>query len=318
MAEQTSGQWNIAEDFAEHTNHDYPVGIYYVDLDRMYMNRVRWHWHEEMEIDLVRSGCASFSVGEEDVILNAEDAIWINRNRIHSIHPLTPETVILSILFHPSYLFENTDSYLADKYYLPLIDSAAFPFVVLTEEDTAGRQVMDCVTTILHANLNKAFGFELVTKSQLCLLWLSLMDNLRRHPLPGGNLQALTDESRVLEAIRFIHNNYTKPLTLNDIAESIPLSKSECCRCFKRTLRMSPFDYLLQYRIYISARMMQKNAPQAESISLLSASIGFNNPSYYNKIFKKYLGCTPTVYREQIKKSHRDSLSPFGLSLARV
>ena len=114
------------EDYFEHTNMDYPVGVYYVDMHRMFMDSVRTHWHDAMEIDLLRSGSAVFQIGEEEYTLNEGSAIWINQGRLHSIKPADErECVILSILFHPAYLFEKDDSFLAAKYYTPLTDSAA-------------------------------------------------------------------------------------------------------------------------------------------------------------------------------------------------
>ena len=84
-------------------------------------------------------------------------------------------------------------------------------------------------------------------------------------------------------------------VTLDDIANSIMVSKSECCRCFKRTLGITPFEYLMKYRIQESAKRIQRR-PQ-DSISEIAGSVGFNNTSYFNKIFKKYMECTPSEYR---------------------
>ena len=61
----------MMELFAEHTSKDYPVGVYYIDLEKMYMNSVRSHWHSELEIDYVKSGSAVFSIGAESIPLSA-------------------------------------------------------------------------------------------------------------------------------------------------------------------------------------------------------------------------------------------------------
>lgn len=89
-------------------------------------------------------------------------------------------------------------------------------------------------------------------------------------------------------------------VTLEDIADSIMVSKSECCRCFKRTLGVTPFEYLMKYRIMESTKRMHRR-PQ-ESISEIAGSVGFNNTSYYNKIFKKFMDCTPTEFKKNIAK----------------
>jgi AraC-like DNA-binding protein len=224
--------------------------------------------------------------------------------------------VILSILFHPAYLFEKDDSFLAAKYYTPLTDSAALPCMILKREDAYGRRALENVDTILEVNLNKAYGYELQTKSLLCALWLKLLENAGDQI--KENDHSLTDEQRVKDAMDYIHSHFSKAITLDDIAGSIHVSKSECCRCFKRTTKEAPFDYLLIYRIFESARRMQRADASADSIQTLSKAVGFHNASYYNRIFRKLLNCTPTQYRETIKKSHRDALNPYGISLARM
>lgn len=308
----------IYEDYYENTNTDYPVAVYYVDLRNMFLECVPPHWHSEMEIDLVRSGSVRFSVGESEALLSAGDSIWINSGHLHSIQPASDsDCVVLSILFNSSYLFEQPDSFLATKYYLPLIENRQLGYAVLRSGEVNDRRSLDAVESILSANLNKEYGYELETKSLLSTFWLRLLE----YSVSGDNdaeLKALTDEERVKEAIGFIHKEYMHELKLEDIAGSIHVSNSECCRCFKRSTSLTPFEYLLRYRIFEAARRMQKNDPSAASMQKLSESVGFNNASYFNRVFKKNLGCTPSEYRDTIKMSHRDALNPYGISIARL
>ena len=51
----------------------------------------------------------------------------------------------------------------------------------------------------------------------------------------------------------------------------------------------------MKYRILESTKRMRQKP--YESIAEIAGSVGFNNTSYYSKIFKKYMGCTPTEYR---------------------
>lgn len=298
---------------------EYPVGVYYVELEKMYMNRVQWHWHPESEISLVRSGTAIFCIGEKKIPVDAGSAIFINGGHLHSITGEGDDCVILSVLFHPDYLFDSMDSFLAVKYGTPIIGDREFLHALFKPEDNWGKRGIECINTILTANLNQSYGYELVTKSHLCTFWMQLLEkadifkkNTSSSPL------FVMDEQRVKDALEFIHSNYDKGITLKDIADSIHVSKSECCRCFKRTMEITPFDYLLMYRIFQSAVKMQRSDPAADTITALAASVGFNNTSYYNKIFKKYLFCTPKEYRSLIKKSHRDALNPYGIPLSRI
>lgn len=64
---------------------DYPVGVYYLDLSKSYMNRIRWHWHEEMEILIVNNGFAEVSSDDVAYPLKPGQGIIINQNVMHSI-----------------------------------------------------------------------------------------------------------------------------------------------------------------------------------------------------------------------------------------
>lgn len=300
--------------YAEHKSKDYPVGVYYVEPEKMIMGDVRLHWHSETEIDYVKQGEAIFNIGEETVKVNEGQAIIINKDRIHSIAKSSSNCIILSVLFMPDFIFENNNSFLSLKYQNPLNNNSGYLYKIFDRDNKVG---IDCINEILKINLEKKYGYELMTKSLLCHLWLLLLEynkNIKGKPNELSNI----DEQRVKEAIFYIHQNYSRELTLEQIASSIHLSKSECCRAFKRSTHMTPFEYLMRERIFESAIKMQRNDPICSSISELAKSVGFNNASYFNKIFKKYMGNTPIKCREEIQKRHRDYLSPFGISLSRL
>ncbi len=60
---------------------------------------------------------------------------------------------------------------------------------------------------------------------------------------------------------------------------------------------MTPFEYLMRYRILEATKKMIETIKNPMSIADIALSVGFNNVSYFNKLFKKFLGCTPTYYR---------------------
>ena len=49
---------------------------------------------------------------------------------------------------------------------------------------------------------------------------------------------------------------------------------------------------------------MMRGSAEADSIADLAASVGFNSPSYYNKLFRKYLNCTPTEYKKTLQNGN--------------
>ncbi len=318
---QTSNLNPSLHEIMNHTNEDYPVGVYYVEPAKMYMNYVRWHWHEEFEIDLVKDGTAEYTIGDEKVTVYEGQAIFINRNVLHSIHSVNNDNcIILSLLFHPHFLFSKEDSSLFTGYIKAVEEDPELKYMIFDKKDIRNRSVLSYLSDILDANFSQEFGYELVTKSSLCQIWLVLTKKIkhRAEPVTKKERALSPDEIRIKDAITYIEQHYFESITLDDIAASIHVSKSECCRCFKRAVSLTPFEYLMRYRILRAADKILQNDREMSSISELAASVGFNNTSYFNKLFKKYFNCTPTEYRKLSKIEHRDQLSPFGLSLTHI
>ena len=278
MEKNNKGTIQVREDLYEMKQHgslDYPVAVYRIDLNMMYLNLIHWHWHSEIELIVIKEGAAEFSVGDNMYVLSPGDTLFINRNVMHSVHPHNEQNCIFhSIVFSPNYIFGYGHSVFSSAY-------------LLTSE-------------IIKINLQKSFGYELLTKSYLIQIWLLLLNHIQDLPhdhIPAYDPQVVLDESRTKAAITYIMEHYEEPITLQDIADSIHISKSECCRCFKRCLQLTPFDYLLKYRIYSAVDLLAQDSSTL-SISDIALKVGFNSSSYFNKLFKKYIGYTPSAYKK--------------------
>ena len=95
--------------------------------------------------------------------------------------------------------------------------------------------------------------------------------------------------------LAFIHKNYADPISVPEIAGTAGISERECLRCFQKTIQLSPIQYLMKYRIMQGAGMLLGNP--AESISEIATLCGFDSPSNFSKIFKRFYNCTPREYR---------------------
>lgn len=291
-------------------NFDFPVGAHLLDLAHLSMRYIRWHWHEEVEFMIVHSGEAILKLPDADISLSPGDGIFINQNRLHSIHS-GGDTLckLYSLKFNPAFLFGYGQTGFSAKYLVPILSSPSFHYLVLRKNDRALLEMLVQAKKIYNCCEKKAHGYELRAKGYLCLLWDRLLSFVGSESaqIPIVPPHMLTDSNRIKQAIHFIEESYMEPLTLEDIAASIHVSKSECCRCFKRALGLTPFEYLMKYRIFESTKRIINGDESAKSISTLAISVGFNSSSYYNKLFKKYLNCTPTEYIQSL--SYKDDQS---------
>ena len=159
------------------------------------------------------------------------------------------------------------------------------------------------IPEIFDMNMKELSGYELRTRELLMKIWLYILEQTKDIRFQTSNSQHTKislDERRTKEALQYIENHYTEALTLDDIANSIHLSRSECCRCIKRCMNMTPFEYLLQFRIQKAAQLLS-NSKKTLSIAELASAVGFNSCSYFNKLFRKYMGCTPSQYKKRMR-----------------
>lgn len=97
----------------------------------------------------------------------------------------------------------------------------------------------------------------------------------------------------------YISENFDKPISLEEVAGVVNLSKYAFCRYFKRKTNKSFISYLNEFRTGIACKYLLTDSHSIAQIGFLS---GFNNLSNFNRQFKKVMNCTPSRYRELYKK----------------
>lgn len=109
-----------------------------------------------------------------------------------------------------------------------------------------------------------------------------------------------TAQSYVQKGIEYITANYSYPITIEDIASYVGLSRSHLFRSFRTVLGVSPKEYLTDFRIKQSCLLLERSDL---SITAIANSIGFDNSLYFSKAFHKEKGMSPKEYRIMKKES---------------
>ena len=93
---------------------------------------------------------------------------------------------------------------------------------------------------------------------------------------------------------RFIREHYHSDLTLQKAAQAMNYSETHFCRLFKRCFQVNFSVYLTQYRI---SRAQELLSSTMDSVKVVGAACGYNDTSYFIRVFKRLTGVTPTEYR---------------------
>lgn len=104
------------------------------------------------------------------------------------------------------------------------------------------------------------------------------------------------DYSYIQKAIDYMARNYSYPLTIDEIADYVGISRSQLFREFKKYLDTSPKEYLTDLRIKKACALLKDSTL---SITEVAYSVGYDNSMYFSKVFHKLKGCTPSLWRER-------------------
>lgn len=99
------------------------------------------------------------------------------------------------------------------------------------------------------------------------------------------------------KAIKYINDNISSKMLINEIADSVHVSKFYLCHLFKNTINMTISDYILHRRISIAENQLIKDIKAP--ISEIAIRSGFSSFSYFNQVFKKVEKITPSEFRRK-------------------
>ncbi|MCD7891981.1 MAG: AraC family transcriptional regulator, partial [Ruminococcus sp.] len=120
---------------------------------------------------------------------------------------------------------------------------------------------------------------------------------LRNTDFSESNLseQELAKINRIRSMMEFIEFHYMEELTVDQIAKSVSISNSACLRCFHEMLNTTPMQYVMEIRLKKAAALLRSTNKSAKDIAL---DCGFNDISYFTKLFRRKYDCTPGNYRK--------------------
>ena len=181
------------------------------------------------------------------------------------------------------------------KYLLPLIQNPLLAVMPLHRAQKWEAEAIRSISAAWDTETDEKSGYEFIMRSALS----DLIYNLYSHIPSGSSLlprRALLESERIKLMLCYIQDHFSEDLTLEEIAESASVSKSECLRCFKSIVKTSPCSYVRQYRLQKAAEMLDSSCMKIIDVA---EACGFREMSYFAKVFCGFKGMTPSEYRKR-------------------
>lgn len=278
----------------EHGDVMFPLAAYWVELPAG-AHVLDTHWHEEAEFFLLLEGEILFQVDTDYFPLRPGEAVFIESGDIHAAYVLSETPIrFCALVFHPDLLASAQYDTIQQTVILPLQEKRqSFPRH-MTSAIPWQAELLGHLERMLEAYDHKMPGFEAFMKGTLLIM-------LSQIAAPGRSVNHSQSEGadntkidRLKKVILYIQDNYQERIRTRDLSELIPMSEGQFCRFFKSMTRKTPVDYINSYRVRQAAALLQQSD---RKISDIAMDVGFDNVSYFIKVFRTAMNCSPSEFR---------------------
>lgn len=284
------------ENLKEHKHHGesmLPIALYPVNHKAL-GNILPHHWHNEFEFIYMSKGQAVFTVDDDAFPVKAGECVFVNSGQIHSGISQTKDSAYFSVVFSKELLTNSFDA--CQKYFDGIIMNNYKIPVHFKPEIPAHGEVVTGLKAVIKELADKNFAYELTVKSRLFSIFSALFRNDLYTQAAG--IQKKSFRSKRYDAMKkilgYIYQNYNKKIRLEDVSESVNLTPQYLCKFFKKITGTNIVDYINHYRIETAITLLKVSNLRITDIAL---ECGFDNINYFNRVFKKQTGCTPTEFR---------------------
>lgn len=250
------------------------------------------HMHDELEFLYIEAGKFSCTANDTTYIASQGDIVFVNSRVPHTTYAYTSNTFVSMLQFSPDSL--SNDSVInISKYLSRFININKEHAVLFISSDPDTEELKTYLTTIFYEYRNKKPAYELYIKAQLC----NIIAFLSRNDILTDSSIFFNEKtiSKVMPALNYIDAHYSEQIQLDDLSRLLNLNQSYFCRLFKQATNSTFIEYLNFVRVCKAERMLSATT---DSIGDISLNLGFASVSYFNKIFRRFKGCTPTEYRK--------------------
>lgn len=293
MAKRTILVDSARRELEKHGTETFPMTVNHDDLWSFEGKNVPIHWHNDLEINLIREGEAVFQVYQKSYRVRTGEGFLLNRNVPHSCSSPGNEHVRYStILVRPDFLYGDFGSDVERKCFQPFLQNSAIPCIYLTGFDENGKEILQKLNQVEEAFDRKRFCYELKIKGLLCEAFAMILYGHRQEltKFVPANLQEL---ERLEKMLNYLNMHFTEVISLQDLADQVHLSREVCCRLFKKMTGKTITGYLEEYRVNKSFSLVQSGQ---YSMTQITEMVGFSNPSRFANAFRKRFGCNPGEY----------------------
>ncbi|TCI90399.1 AraC family transcriptional regulator [Tenacibaculum sp. M341] len=257
-----------------------------------------WHYHSQYEliyisvshgIRFVGDSVSRFQPGDLVLVGPYLPHLWLNEAEDYKDQTVNKKVNTIVIKFTEDFIgsdtFKNPEFLKIDK---------------ILKESKYGISFGQNISDKLH---NELIGLNKLSYTEQAIKLLNILHQLSltnsKKVLSSTDMRQYTsiNSSRIDTVLKYISDNYSKNISLEDISQVACMTTNSFCRFFKKVTNKSFTQFLNEVRIRNASRYLAQNNLSVSEVSYL---VGYNSITNFNKQFKQIMGSTPKSYREAI------------------
>lgn len=251
-----------------HTNRFQKVGCFFVS-----------HWHENIELLFMTEGTTEIMLNENSIRVSEGEIVVINSSVTHTVQPMSDFLEYECLIVDKSFC-EQFGFFVDEKYICSVLKDDRI-FELMKNIKYLKQEMPEYCSAEILSDVLKIMS----------ILFREYADD-NYYEKNSKNLEM------VKKGIKYINKHLKEALTVDEIADYAGYSKYYFCRCFKEITGYTVNSYINQAKIAQTYKILCRGE---STVGDVATEYGFNDISYFTKVFKKYTCTLPSKVQKEEK-----------------
>ncbi|SEN50769.1 AraC-type DNA-binding protein [Amphibacillus marinus] len=258
------------------------------------------HKHDYIEINYVYHGQLTQQVGQDEIVLQQGELLFLNQHIEHALEPCQHHDIIINFIIDPVFFNQMIQQFITDSGNYTIIQ---FLINSIFNQDNSGQyllyrvaavaEIQEIFQNIIVEMMEPGLLSEAKVKFQMGLLMIEL---IKQAHLVEHQPNRPTHHHLVFGVLNYIEQSY-QTAQLSHFASENRFTIDRLSKLIKQATGQT-FKTLLQEKRLNQAEFLLTNTDY--SVEQIAYEIGYENISYFYRLFKTTKGCTPRQFRKKL------------------
>ena len=255
------------------------------------------HVHDFLEIFYIEKGKGYHILNNTKTFVEEGDLIFLSYHSAHTLEPITEDFTWINLSFYPEFINKSLINEFNSSEIIKLsVFKSMFEDDTITATSIHVKNAKDEFYSIFRQMeeeyKNKRYGYIQILKYDLLIVLTKVFRDIK----DTNNMPVEFNNNKIINAvIQELENNLSGDFNLDTFAQKVYMSPKYFSRFFKQSVGMTFIEFVHRQRINKACELLKDTDM---SIADIMQSVGYSDGKSFYRIFKRYKGVTPSIYRK--------------------